>query len=100
MLKEMPGVGVTLRNKTECVEFLTLCQAAGWLWSAGNPPLTFGIDVAYPTMRTATNPIGGICFPVTEKITLQQFKERQGIMKYSEGDVLENKFNARKILGW
>ena len=96
-LKEMRKVGVEVYNETERDELTSLKQSAGWKTYVPGSHTVYPFALpAYSDASWASSPYQRAGWEI---ITLQQFKERQGIMKYSEGDVLVNSNNTLEIQG-
>lgn len=99
-LKEMVDTAVIVNNDSERLEYLQLCEDAGWVWQGGGElPTQWCSNYVYPYHIAAKTPLNHSHGPYKKNITLAEFKERQGIMKYSVGDVLESNIRELEIQG-
>lgn len=108
-LKDLPHTVVHVPTQDEYDELMKIYEDAGWKWHCGGKPITQNYwDLhKYETCILAKNKCeyGRKDFYELygfEIITLQQFKELQGLttMRYKQGDILVNQNgNKRKVLG-
>ena len=97
-LTEMPNTGVIINTEEEYNELLKMRADAGW--SAPKWIYSLWPEVKGHCIYVDDHPGWDKVAHVSDVITLQQFKEAQNIMKYQEGDVLENKTGyERTVLG-
>lgn len=83
-LKEMPNTGVIINTEEELKEYLQICEYGGWSCTAC---LSRSKSYTYNSALEAQNNAVWTSRS-NNSITLTEFKERQGIMKYKQGDVL------------
>jgi len=91
-LKEMDNTGVLINTKDELEEFLSICTSAKWEGKTTRKGFREYSKYGFYVEANRKMCYGHVSSTGQgmKLITLAEFKKEQGIMKYKEGDMLED----------